>query len=153
MNRLIGKIKHLGRFTAADWGLLWQAWWLLLFFDLSLRARSLRWLQEHISFAPRQSFSPVSQSEMIARVARLTGVAARHHLYPMTCLRRALAMQWLLARRGVTARLCFGARREAHFLSAIEAHAWLEAGGQPLEPLPAGLQPFAPFTTPGNVDG
>lgn len=62
-------------------------------------------------------------------VARLVAVAARHHLWPMTCLRRALVIDRLLARRGIPAELRIGVRKGEE---GFRAHAWIECGGRPL---------------------
>jgi hypothetical protein len=47
----------------------------------------------------------------------------------MTCLRRSLTMQRLLAQQGIRSELRFGARREK---DALQAHAWLEYQGIPI---------------------
>ena len=122
-------------------GLL-QAWLLLLGVDLGLRWLSFTRLQALLSRAanPHQPDNP---AETVRRW--LVDLAGRNHLYPMTCLRRALALQWLLARRGVQTRLRFGVKKEANELIA---HAWLEREGIPVsEPelvteRYAALQPF-----------
>jgi hypothetical protein len=49
----------------------------------------------------------------------------------MTCLRRSLALQWLLRRRGIDTELRFGVRRVAGD-PGLEAHAWLERHGHPV---------------------
>lgn len=64
-----------------------------------------------------------------ADLARLVGAAARHHIRPMTCLTRALALQALLCRQGIEAGLRVGVRREAGLL---HAHAWVEHAGVPV---------------------
>lgn len=121
-----------------------QAWLLLLGIDLGLRWLSFTRLQAwlHRTANPRQPDNP---AEMIRRWRWLVDLAGRNHLYPMTCLRRALALQMLLARRGVQTRLRFGVKKEA---SGLTAHAWLERDGAPIsEPelvteRYAALQPF-----------
>ena len=60
---------------------------------------------------------------IIHRATRLVDMAARHHLYPMTCLRRALVLQRILAERGVSTQLQIGVRKIGE---EIDAHAWLE---------------------------
>ena len=63
------------------------------------------------------------------RLARLVESAARHHLRPMTCLTRSLALQALLRRQGIEADLRIGVRREDGLL---RAHAWVEHAGVPV---------------------
>ena len=45
----------------------------------------------------------------------------------MTCLRRALTLQRLLAKRGISTELKIGARKDN---GQLNAHAWLEYQGQ-----------------------
>ncbi len=55
--------------------------------------------------------------------------AAAHHLRPMTCLPRALALQRMLAQRGIPSVLRIGVRKEA---ATFTAHAWVEVEGRAL---------------------
>ena len=57
--------------------------------------------------------------EDVARAARLVPRA--------TCLVQALAAQWLITRSGESAALRFGVAKDAR---GVEAHVWLESGGQ-----------------------
>ncbi|HXU43968.1 MAG TPA: lasso peptide biosynthesis B2 protein [Thermoanaerobaculia bacterium] len=60
---------------------------------------------------------------------RAVDVAGRHHLYPMRCLPRALALRHLLAEQGIETDLRFGVRKEG---AELAAHAWLEIDGRPI---------------------
>jgi hypothetical protein len=64
-----------------------------------------------------------------AEMACAVGRAAARHPASVTCLPRALALQRMLARRGIDGRLRLGVRRVAGELSA---HAWIEVAGAPL---------------------
>jgi hypothetical protein len=44
------------------------------------------------------------------------------------CLVQSLVLLWMLRRRGISATLVIGARREPEF----SAHAWIEHGGRPI---------------------
>ena len=55
----------------------------------------------------------------VVRAARLVPRA--------TCLVQALAGQWLITRKGASAALRFGVAKGA---VGVEAHVWLESGGQ-----------------------
>ena len=63
------------------------------------------------------------------RVARVVRVVARHVPFPAVCLPQAMALQWMLRRRGVESCLSFGARRHANG-TALDFHAWLTVGGE-----------------------
>lgn len=60
-----------------------------------------------------------------ALVLALDRAAARHPLHA-SCLARAIAGRWMLARRGHDAAIVVGARG-----SGFAAHAWLDVEGQP----------------------
>jgi hypothetical protein len=77
-----------------------------------------------------------------ARLARLIDIAARHHLLPMTCLPRSLALKALLRRQGDEASLRIGVRREA---GGLRAHAWIERAGEPVGERAATTRVFAPL--------
>ena len=57
-----------------------------------------------------------------AEVAR-----AARHVPRATCLVQALAAQWLITRSGASAALRFGVATDGE---GVEAHVWLESGGQ-----------------------
>ena len=70
------------------------------------------------------------------------GVVARRIPWA-SCLTQALALQWLLAREGQSARIHLGvAKRVAR---GFEAHAWLESGGEILIGGDESLERFAPI--------
>jgi hypothetical protein len=122
------KVRTALGLSGRDWVLLAQAWGLLLLVDLALRL--LPFTRVRDAAAKVRGRGPADRSEM-ERVQRIVGMAAGNHIYPMPCLRRALVVQWLLGRRGVKTDLRFGVRRGA---GALNAHAWLEREGVPLEP-------------------
>lgn len=68
--------------------------------------------------------------------------AARHGLFRPRCLTRSIALQRMLARRGLPARVCIGVRREA---SSLEAHAWVELHGRIMGDDPSHVARFAPL--------
>ena len=125
------KIRAASNLTVRDWQLLIQAWVLLLVVDWGLRTLPFPRVK---SFAgtPRRVkgfLSPEEVEAEIQRVWRMTRIASRNHLYSMTCLRRSLALQRLLNRRGIETGLRFGVGKETgHF----QAHAWLEYHGEPI---------------------
>jgi len=110
-----------------------QAWLLLLGVDLALRLMPFRWVQAlaERGQSGRATGDPVA---MVQRLWRCVDMAARNHLYSMGCLRRALALQALLAQRGIRTELRIGVRKEvATACQAVStAHAWLEHEGRPI---------------------
>lgn len=134
----MGRLRNsLLRLDGRDRALLLQAAFWLLVVDLGLRALGLARARALLGRVrrPRVRKGRDVPAGEAARLAYLVGVAARHHLYPMSCLRQALALQIVLGRRGIETTLCFGVRRVAERTCA---HAWLEHAGQPIDPLPGG---------------
>jgi Transglutaminase-like superfamily len=114
-----------GRWTRADLWAFARAWSLLLAADLGLRAlpfaRVERWLSPKLS--------PRSEESAVGRLVWATEAAARHHLYPMRCLPKALCLRWLLGRHGIKAELRIGVARQD---GGLAAHAWVERQGRPV---------------------
>ena len=63
------------------------------------------------------------------KAARVVRRVARHVPFPAVCLPQAMALQWMLRRRGVESRLVLGARRGAR-RQGLDFHAWLIVGGE-----------------------
>ena len=63
------------------------------------------------------------------RAAHIVRRVARHVPFPAVCLPQAMALQWMLRRRGIGSRLIFGARRKANG-TGLDFHAWLTVGGK-----------------------
>lgn len=104
----------------------------LLLVDLGLRllgfARVRRLLARPAAPAPAPGTARERREEAEA-LAWAVAAAARHHLYPMRCLPRALVLWRFLSRRGIPGELQIGVRTEA---GELRAHAWVELDGRPL---------------------
>jgi hypothetical protein len=69
---------------------------------------------------------PTNAQAVVRELVRAVSRTERHSPIRGTCLSRSLALQWLLARRGIMAVLRFGGKiTNGHF----EAHAWVEHDG------------------------
>jgi hypothetical protein len=127
---VLRKLRSAARLSSADWLLFIQAWIWLLLFDIGLRTRPFPELQ---AFAAQSASHPPPAPEQTERLLHITRVAvdrARYnHLYPMTCLRRSLTLQKMLAKRWIAAELKIGVRKDD---GQLEAHAWLEYQGRTL---------------------
>jgi hypothetical protein len=114
------------RRTPADLWAFARAWALLLAADLGLRAFPFPRVDRRLT--PRVSgMSP--DEPAVGRLVWAIEAAARHHLYPMRCLPKALCLRWLLGRHGIAAELRIGVARQGEGLAA---HAWVERQGRPL---------------------
>jgi hypothetical protein len=96
-------------------------------------------LLEHLPGGSSDRAEPLPADRLVS----LVDAAARHHLRPMTCLPRSLALKALLQRQGVETDLRIGVRREA---GRLLAHAWVEQDGNPVGE-PADVGRFAPLAT------
>ena len=113
------------RRTPEDLWAFARAWAVLLAADLCLRAfpfaRVERWLSP--------AFSSTREESEVGRLVWATEAAARHHLYPMRCLPKALCLRWLLGRHGIESELRIGVARQD---GGLAAHAWVERQGRPV---------------------
>jgi len=78
-------------------------------------------------------------------MARFLGSAARHLFLRTNCLEQSLALCHLLRKRGIGAELRIGARKEDE---KLEAHAWVELGGEVITPASDPHRHFEPFDRP-----
>jgi hypothetical protein len=77
-----------------------------------------------------------------AAVARIVNIAASHLPFPPRCLARSLLLHRLLARQGTTSTLRIGVRLAG---GRLEAHAWVECDGVPVNDTVDVSQRYAPF--------
>jgi hypothetical protein len=92
--------------------------------------------------ARQQSASQRESAEVIARMA---AAAARNVFFGTNCLEQSLVLWWLLRRRGISAELRIGARKE---FQRFEAHAWVEVDSAVLNNTGAEHLHFVPFDGP-----
>lgn len=111
-----------------DRRLLLRAWTALLLVDWGLRTAGYARLRRLLE---RGWPEPGAARGLPEPAARAVDRAARHHLYPMRCLQRSLALEHLLRRDGHPAEIRFGVRRTADS-GGLLAHAWVEIAGRPL---------------------
>lgn len=128
LKAVLHKLRKASRLSLAEWSFFLQAWFWLLFFDLGLRTRSFPDLQAFAARPSSRRATPSESREDIIHVLSTAVDRARYnHLYPMTCLRRALTLQKLLAQRGIPVELKIGVRKEDGLLLA---HAWIQYQGK-----------------------
>jgi hypothetical protein len=128
------------RRTSADFWAFARAWAVLLAADLGLRAFPFLYVDRRL--APRVSSAVLPDEAAVGRLVWATAAAARHHLYPMRCLPKALCLRWLLGRHGIVAELRIGVARQGGELSA---HAWVERQGRPVGEAPEVGERFSPL--------
>jgi hypothetical protein len=113
--------------TTRDMALLVECWLELLVATVAIRRRP-GMLRSLVQEPPAEGTraSEVELRQLLKWVDR----AASLHFKHMTCLERAVALQRVLTRRGVAARLEIGARKCE---SEWETHAWVSVNGLSLD--------------------
>ncbi len=119
----------------------------LLWIDLGVRLYGFARLSNHLERRrepPRSGHGETSRpvAEVLGDWVRAVDVAARHHLYPMRCVPRSLALRAFLAEEGIATELRIGVRKEGERLAA---HAWIEHRGTPIGESPTVGKRFAPL--------
>lgn len=109
------------------------AWLALPLFQLGLKRWGLARVQAWVVGQPLKAVAQASNGGLTLKEVEGLGFAvnraAKFPLQKRACLRRSLVLLWLLRRHGVEARLCIGVR----FLDgALDAHAWVEWQGHPV---------------------
>lgn len=122
-----------------NWRLLMSAWIWLLLADWSLRVLRLEHVRAIFACSTRSVARPLAP---VGRLAWLVGFAARHHLYPMGCLRRSFVLQRMLHKAGLQADLRIGVRKAS---GRLTAHAWVEHEGRPIGEAPGIDHLFLPL--------
>lgn len=144
-NQLIQMLCKARSQRPLHWLLAAEAWLQLLATHAMVSWLPARWwtpvLRERCtSSADRES--PLSFHNRERSLAMAMNTAAHHHFRPMTCLRRSLALQAMLARRGRFATLRLGFRKSE---GTLTAHAWLELDSRVINDSPTIAQQFAPL--------
>ena len=120
--------------------LLTASAWMPVFW-LGVRVLGLPRFQARLERA-RKPICPAITLPEIQALGELVNIAARHTLGPRTCLTRSLLLGWLLQRRGVQSQLRIGVRVTQ---GALDAHAWVECDGIPVNDRPNVSVQFASF--------
>ena len=145
--RLNPRGRRLTRFRAlshADQRMLLKAAACLPLTWLGLRVMGLARLQARLQRAFVPTAAPLRLPD-IQKLGELVNAAAGHIPFPATCLTRSLLLVWLLNRRGVKSDLRIGVRLTQ---GALEAHAWVECDGIPVNDRLDVIRQFEPFGDP-----
>lgn len=124
------KLRRWLALAPADRAAVVEAWLLLLLVDLGLRWPGLARIERLLASAyPGRQPAARAASATVAGLWRWIGAAAANHPCRARCLERSLVLRAMLARRGLSADLRIGVRRDG---TGLDAHAWLECDGRPL---------------------
>jgi len=117
------------------------AWMWLPLFWVGLRVLGLPRFQEWLLKTPATSVRALTLADIRA-LGEAVNIAARHTPFPAACLTRSLLLGWLLQRQGVKSELRIGVRLKQ---GSLDAHAWVECGGQPVNDRAEAISLFASF--------
>lgn len=128
MKSITDLLVKLGRLSGGERRLLVQAWLLLLVADFALRIFPFTTILQYCRCQHgSHGQHPVDLSLPALRIAWLVEKAGQYCPAGTSCLKEALVLSRLLARRGVPTQLRIGVGRQAE---AFAAHAWLEQDGR-----------------------
>ena len=140
---IAARMRKLRALQVRDWFVLGYACLLMPVVWVSLRAfglpRTLAW-----AVAPRPS-ERINDSHVAthASLGRLVNIAARYGPIRAACLVRSLVLVRILSGRGVTGTLQIGVRKGSS--TQLDAHAWVEYEGIPVNDYPNVAKDFAVF--------
>ena len=139
-------LRKLLRLSLADWATIAMAYlWLFRVRRQVGRLKGRDLLKTRPESArPQAQSSTSSNDEWIARRVRAINIAARYPFMWAKCLPRSIALREWLARDGFYADLHIGVRREGN---SIQAHAWLEKGGNVVNDAKEVTAYFTPLTS------
>ena len=144
MNPYSTRLAQFHNLNAMQKRTLLVAWLWLPLFWLGLRVLGLPRFQAWLLRAPARSAHSLTLP-VVKALGEAVNIAARHSLFPATCLTRSLLVGWQLRRRGVASKLRIGVRLTQGML---DAHAWVECEGVPVNDSPDVNAQFASF---GNL--
>lgn len=126
---MLRKLHRWVTLSPADKTAVAEAWVLLLLARIALARLDLARCERLLARLPTTlRGGPASRDA--SRLGRWVGVAAAHQPGQARCLARALVLHAMLKRRGQAAELRIGVRRLDR---ELEAHAWVECGGRPVD--------------------
>lgn len=125
MKSIVDKVAKFFRLSGRERLVILQAWLLLLLADLALRLLPFVTVLRH--FNPACPPHVTNLSLPVSQIAWLVETAGRYCPTGTSCLKEALVLSRLLARRGIPATLRIGVGRHA---DVFAAHAWLEHDGR-----------------------
>lgn len=129
---VIASLQRLAALPADQRKLMLEAALALVLADLALRGfgfvRGRTWMSRLAGFLGAEPSLTWTQNDLV-RSAWAVRAVARRLPGRLECLPQALALWWMLLRRGLDAKLCFGVRPLNH---GFGAHAWVELDGVPI---------------------
>jgi hypothetical protein len=125
-------LRTASKFTLAQWRVFLISLVMLPRVDLRLRRYGFLstrdWLQSFRS--PKSSSSGNDAAVRAKALAGAVSAAARRTIWPVSCLRQALWLEFLLSREGIACAVKLGVKHATPM--KLDAHAWVESNGHVL---------------------
>jgi hypothetical protein len=115
---------------------------LAVWVEAALRLMPLSRVLERMRRDTSRRTDPRGTGADYLRLGRFVAVAYDVLPLPSTCLRQSLVLHGMLERRGVASRLCLGVAKQG---PALEAHAWIECNGVPIDVAVARFGELQPY--------
>jgi len=146
---LLRRIRRLLALSSAERRLLVRGFVKLWAVDLGLRAWGFRRFIERAQRAAVSAGRPIGAEDLrrAREYARCLEVASRHHPVRARCLHQSLALHRWLLEDGLPSGLRIGVRKES---GELNAHAWVELGGNVVGDQPAVVAAFTPIASVDN---
>ena len=116
------------RLPVSESARLASVWLVLCGAELSLRLWPLQRLIEMFERRSAPHGAERFPATLLPTLTARLELIDRHHLFRPSCLRKAIALMWLLHRRGMAATLRIGVVKDG---GALRAHAWVDLNDEP----------------------
>jgi hypothetical protein len=131
---LKNRLRQLAELSLLQWWIILVAIFMLPMIALSLRFSGFKQTKNRMSLLIPASIDGISAGEdNLSRaqlISRAVVIAGNHGVYRANCLKQALLLWWLLARRGILSELKLGTQKIPQ--DTFSAHAWVEYRGNVL---------------------
>ncbi len=141
---MMGKLSKFLALPEEEKRIFVSALFLLPLLSAALRVFRYQRLRAVLEGPPRAGRKPIGIGEL-ATLGRAVNSAANYALGQPTCLTRSMLLCWLLRRRGIATQLRIGVKLDD---GKLDAHAWVEHEGVPINDAEDVAQRFAPFDEP-----
>ena len=129
MRTLIRRLGKLYRFTWQERCILMETFFFLGFSRFLVIMLPFKKVAPHLGVINGSQSKNLSEAELVVvqQITRWVRFTARHTPFTSNCFNKALAVHFMLRRRGLSSTLYLGVARDGE---KMEAHAWLRSGDQ-----------------------
>ena len=130
------------------WLKLFLAW--LSFSCLPQSTATRIWFRENAVDIKQEMSPPNSDKEAVVRdIVKMLQIAFSHDIANLTCLHRVLVLKNVLKKKGITASIIIGVRKDK---SKLAAHAWLQIGNDVIDDQKSYTDQFKPLNDQNSAN-